>query len=108
MLPGLQSLPLLRLPIMLTPDPARHWSYDGALIDFRLARYAGAPGDVEGPMSGKGWGGGLQDCCRLVAVLPGDIGPVFGVSLCHESLLHRQGLHVLLPELPFSSFSRTL
>lgn len=47
-LPGLQSLPLLRLPLMLTPDPVRHWSYEGALIDFRLARHAGAPGDLEG------------------------------------------------------------
>lgn len=47
-LPGLQSLPLLRLPLMLTPDPVRHWSYEGALIDFWLARHAGTPGDLEG------------------------------------------------------------
>jgi hypothetical protein len=47
-LPGLQSLPLLRLPLLLTPDPVRHWSYEGALIDFRLPRHAGAPGDLEG------------------------------------------------------------
>ena len=37
---------------MLTPDPARHWSYEGALIDFRLARYPGAPGDIDPPNSG--------------------------------------------------------
>ena len=62
-LPGLQSLPLLRLPIMLSPDHVRHWSFDGALVDFRLARFPGAPGDIEQAQHGVAGEG----CCSVVA-----------------------------------------
>lgn len=42
--PGQQSLPLFRLPLMLTAQ--RKFTYDGALLDVRLAVYRGAPGDT--------------------------------------------------------------
>lgn len=54
---GVQSLPLLRLPVMLSAPPGtRHWSFDGASVDVRLARFPGQPGDVELPGSAAGAG----------------------------------------------------
>jgi hypothetical protein len=44
-MPGQQSLPLFRLPLMLTAQ--RKFTYDGALVDVRLAVYRGAPGDTD-------------------------------------------------------------
>lgn len=41
----------------------RHWSYDGALLDFRLARYQGAPGDIDVLVAAAG-GCGIGVCTR--------------------------------------------
>jgi len=65
-LPGLQSLPLLRLPILLSPDPVRHWSYDGALVDFRLSRLTGAPGDIEAHAGAASAAAGQGSTARYV------------------------------------------
>lgn len=47
---GAQSVPLFRLPLLL--GARRKFSYGGALIDFRVARFAGAPGGDGGPAAG--------------------------------------------------------
>jgi hypothetical protein len=77
----MQSLPLLRLPIMLGATPGtRQWSYERALVDLRLARFSGAPGDVEvalydrvasagRPLSGGA--GGVRDAAAAAAVKSG-------------------------------------
>jgi len=39
---GMQSVPLFRLPLLLTAR--RKFTYCNALLDFRVARYSGAPG----------------------------------------------------------------
>eukprot|EP00878_Enallax_costatus_P034475 GHUV01038227.1.p1 GENE.GHUV01038227.1~~GHUV01038227.1.p1 ORF type:complete len:320 (+),score=114.50 GHUV01038227.1:447-1406(+) len=66
--PGQQSMPLFRLPLMLTAQ--RKFTFDHALLDFKLAQYRGAPGDVElaagasaaaGGGAGVGAGVGLED-----------------------------------------------
>jgi hypothetical protein len=44
-LQGQQSLPLFRLPLMISAQ--RKFTYDGALLDVRLAVYRGAPGDTD-------------------------------------------------------------
>jgi hypothetical protein len=45
-LSGSQSIPLFRLPLVLAAR--RKFTYDGALLDFRVTRYSGAPGAAAG------------------------------------------------------------
>ncbi len=42
---GSRSVPLFRLPLLLVAK--RKFTYEGALLDFKVARYSGAPGDLD-------------------------------------------------------------
>ena len=41
---GSQSIPIYRLPILLMAP--RKFTYDGAMLDVKISRHAGVPGDV--------------------------------------------------------------